>query len=50
MKLKNRLIGFVVLTVLLIPLMSLKTNNLAGNPIPGPVPDYPHTVEITSPY
>ncbi|MHA1532490.1 MAG: hypothetical protein ACTSR6_10875 [Candidatus Heimdallarchaeota archaeon] len=50
MKLKNRLIGFVVLTVLLIPLMSLKMNNLAGNPIPGPVPDYPHTVEITSPY
>ncbi|MCE7746242.1 MAG: hypothetical protein GPJ52_14020 [Candidatus Heimdallarchaeota archaeon] len=28
----------------------MKTNNLAGNPIPGPVPDYPHTVEITSPY
>lgn len=41
------LIGFLVLII--IPLC-LSMNNSIGNPIPGPVPDYPHTVEITSPY
>lgn len=50
MKLKNKLIGIVVLALVLFPLMSLSMNNSIANPIPGPVPDYPHTVEITSPY
>ncbi len=48
---KNKLIGFVGLVIMIIiPLMSLSMNNSIANPIPGPVPDYPHTVEITSPY
>ncbi len=46
----KKIIFMELLALIIISLMSSTMNTSVGNPIPGPVPDYPHTVEITSPY